>query len=203
MRFLGIGDAADLAALYIRLAEDGHDVKVFIGNALCQDTLGGLVCRTSNWRSELAWVRKLVEQPLGIGTVVLQPGAISASANDVEPIAPQLVLAAGREGCILLRECRRRTRGFHHGHKDFILCLVGLMSMMTSQMAPFTKRTNFTSLCGSHCIPRNVPFLSKRKRCAADSGFKRTRRKLVDAEGAGKETARVERWLELNEPSIG
>ena len=34
-------------------------------------------------------------------------------------------------------------------------------------------------------------------------GFKRTRRKLVDAEGAGKETARVARWLELNEPSIG
>ena len=34
-------------------------------------------------------------------------------------------------------------------------------------------------------------------------GFKRMRRKLVDAEGAGKETARVARWLELNEPSIG
>jgi hypothetical protein len=34
-------------------------------------------------------------------------------------------------------------------------------------------------------------------------GFKPTRRKLVDAEGAGKETARVARWLELNEPSIG
>src|SRR5262245_44742807 len=34
-------------------------------------------------------------------------------------------------------------------------------------------------------------------------GFKPTRRKLVDAEGAGKETARVAGWLELNEPSIG
>ena len=42
MRFLGVGDCADLAALYLRLAEDGHDVKVFIGHSLCQSTLAGL-----------------------------------------------------------------------------------------------------------------------------------------------------------------
>lgn len=57
MRFLGIGDAADLAALYLRLAEDGHDVKVCTGNPLCRDTLAGLVARVDDWQAELAWVR--------------------------------------------------------------------------------------------------------------------------------------------------
>ena len=57
MRFLGVGDCADLAALYLRLAEDGHDVKVFIGHPLCQDTLSGLIDRVTNWEAELDWVR--------------------------------------------------------------------------------------------------------------------------------------------------
>ena len=34
---------ADLAALYLRLARDGHEVKVFIGYPLCKDTLAGLI----------------------------------------------------------------------------------------------------------------------------------------------------------------
>ena len=53
MRFLGIGDAADLASLYLRLAEDGHEVKVFIGNPLCRDTLAGLVPQVEDWQAEL------------------------------------------------------------------------------------------------------------------------------------------------------
>ena len=57
MRFLGIGDAADLSALYLRLAEEGHDVKVCIAYPLCQDTLLGLIERGGEWPSELAWVR--------------------------------------------------------------------------------------------------------------------------------------------------
>ena len=57
MRFLGVGDCADLAALYLRLAEDGHEVKVFIGHPLCQDTLSGLIDRVTNWEAELDWVR--------------------------------------------------------------------------------------------------------------------------------------------------
>jgi phosphoribosylamine---glycine ligase len=57
MRFLGIGDAADLASLYLRLAEDGHEVKVHIGNSLCHGALAGLVARVDDWQSELQWVR--------------------------------------------------------------------------------------------------------------------------------------------------
>jgi len=57
MRFLGVGDCADLAALYLRLAEEGHEVKVFIGHGLCQDTLAGLINRVADWEAELDWVR--------------------------------------------------------------------------------------------------------------------------------------------------
>jgi phosphoribosylamine---glycine ligase len=57
MRFLGVGDAADLGALYLRLAEAGHEVRVHIGHPLCQDTLAGLIERVADWQSELEWVR--------------------------------------------------------------------------------------------------------------------------------------------------
>jgi phosphoribosylamine--glycine ligase len=56
MRFLGIGDSCDLGALYIRLAEEGHEVKVFIAHPLCQGTLAGLIEHVSDWRTELPWV---------------------------------------------------------------------------------------------------------------------------------------------------
>ena len=58
MRFLGVGDAADLASLYLRLVEEGHEVKVFVGHPLCEDTLAGLVERVRDWRAELDWVRE-------------------------------------------------------------------------------------------------------------------------------------------------
>ena len=58
MRFLGIGDAADLGSLYLRLAAEGHDVKIYIGNPLCRDTLLGLIAHVENWQSELQWVRE-------------------------------------------------------------------------------------------------------------------------------------------------
>jgi phosphoribosylamine---glycine ligase len=58
MRFLGIGDTCDLAALYVRLVPDGHAVKVWISEPLCHGTLAGMVERTPDWRDELDWVRE-------------------------------------------------------------------------------------------------------------------------------------------------
>jgi phosphoribosylamine--glycine ligase len=57
MRFLGIGDYCDLGALYLRLIEEGHEVRVFIGNPLCRGTLGGLVEQAADWHDELEWIR--------------------------------------------------------------------------------------------------------------------------------------------------
>ena len=57
MRFLGLGDSCDLGALYLRLKEEGHEVKVDIAEPLCHGTLAGMVERTADWRAELEWIR--------------------------------------------------------------------------------------------------------------------------------------------------
>jgi phosphoribosylamine---glycine ligase len=57
MRFLGVGDNCDLGALYLRLIEEGHDVRVSIANPLCQGTLAGLVEQVPDWIAELPWIR--------------------------------------------------------------------------------------------------------------------------------------------------
>ena len=57
MRFIGVGDYCDLGALYLRLIEEGHEVKVSIANPLCRGTLAGMVEQVADWRSELPWLR--------------------------------------------------------------------------------------------------------------------------------------------------
>ena len=58
MRFLGIGDTCDLNSLYLRLTEEGHEVKVSITEPLCHGVLAGMVARTDDWRAELPWLRE-------------------------------------------------------------------------------------------------------------------------------------------------
>ena len=57
MRFLGIGDTCDLNALYARLRDDGHEVRVSISEPLCHGVLSGIIERVDDWRAELGWVR--------------------------------------------------------------------------------------------------------------------------------------------------
>ena len=57
MRFLGVGDNCDLGALYLRLIEEGHDVRISIANPLCHGTLAGLVEQVPDWIAELSWIR--------------------------------------------------------------------------------------------------------------------------------------------------
>ena len=56
MRFLGVGDHCDLAALYLELAAHGHEVKIIIRSRKCKDILDGLVPKTSDWRGSLDWI---------------------------------------------------------------------------------------------------------------------------------------------------
>jgi phosphoribosylamine--glycine ligase len=58
MRFLGIGDTCDLGALYGRLVEDGHDVRVSIAEPLARGTMAGIVPQAEDWRAELPWIRE-------------------------------------------------------------------------------------------------------------------------------------------------
>jgi phosphoribosylamine--glycine ligase len=57
MRFLGVTETCDLAALYLGLKEGGHEVKVAIDYPEARGTLAGMVPRAADWRAELDWVR--------------------------------------------------------------------------------------------------------------------------------------------------
>lgn len=56
MRFLGVTETCDLAALYLRLQEEGHEVRVVVEEPLARGTLAGLVPHAEDWRAELEWV---------------------------------------------------------------------------------------------------------------------------------------------------
>jgi phosphoribosylamine--glycine ligase len=56
MRFLGVTETCDLGSLYMRLVAEGHEVKVSVEEEGARGTMAGLVPRTADWRSELAWV---------------------------------------------------------------------------------------------------------------------------------------------------
>ena len=58
MKFLGIGEYCDLGAMYIRLLEAGHEVKVYVENADYHDVYAGMLSFTPDWRSELEWIRQ-------------------------------------------------------------------------------------------------------------------------------------------------
>jgi phosphoribosylamine--glycine ligase len=58
MRFLGIGDCCELADVYVRLAAEGHEVRVSISEPMCHGTLAGLVSRSDDWNADLLWIRE-------------------------------------------------------------------------------------------------------------------------------------------------
>jgi len=57
VRILGIGDYNDFGSLYLRLADEGHEVRVHISQADSGDVLQGMIATTPDWRRELAWIR--------------------------------------------------------------------------------------------------------------------------------------------------
>ncbi len=57
MRILGIGDWNDLGDLYLRLADAGHEVRVYIGDSRAHDILAGMIQRCADWQAELPWIR--------------------------------------------------------------------------------------------------------------------------------------------------
>lgn len=58
MRFLGVTETCDLGALYMRLIDEGHDVRIAVSEPKAAGTMLGLVPRTDDWRGELDWVGK-------------------------------------------------------------------------------------------------------------------------------------------------
>lgn len=58
MRFLGIGESNDLAAMYHGLVQRGHEVKVFVGDEASRDVYAGMLEFSPDWRAELGWLRE-------------------------------------------------------------------------------------------------------------------------------------------------
>jgi phosphoribosylamine--glycine ligase len=61
MRFLAIGDTCDMASMYFRLSEQGHEVRIFVSEPGCHDVLAGMVTRTPDWKQELDWIREAAD----------------------------------------------------------------------------------------------------------------------------------------------
>lgn len=58
MRFLGIGQTNDLAAMYRGLMRRGHEVRVHVENAAYRDIFAGMLDFTEDWQAELGWLRQ-------------------------------------------------------------------------------------------------------------------------------------------------
>lgn len=77
MRFLGIGEYNDLAAMYHGLARRGHEVRVFVEDPACADVHAGLLDFTPDWQRELGWVREA-----GGDGVILFESAVKGTLQD-------------------------------------------------------------------------------------------------------------------------
>lgn len=58
MRFLAIGKGNDLADMYARLLAAGHEVRVYVEDEEARDIFEGMLPFTSDWKSELPWIRE-------------------------------------------------------------------------------------------------------------------------------------------------
>ena len=77
MRFLGIGEYCDLGAMYIRLIEAGHQVKVYVENSDYHDVYAGMLNFTQDWRGELEWINDA-----GHDGIILFESAIKGKIQD-------------------------------------------------------------------------------------------------------------------------
>ena len=77
MRFLGIGEYCDLGAMYIRLIEAGHQVKVYVENSDYHDVYAGMLNFTQDWRGELEWI-----SDAGHDGIILFESAIKGKIQD-------------------------------------------------------------------------------------------------------------------------
>jgi phosphoribosylamine--glycine ligase len=58
VRVLGVTETCDLGSLYLRLLDEGHEVRISVSEPLAEGTMAGLVPRVDDWRGELDWVRE-------------------------------------------------------------------------------------------------------------------------------------------------
>jgi phosphoribosylamine--glycine ligase len=84
---LGIGDSADLGALYLDLMTRGHSVRVCARDPDAADVGEGLFPRVADWRSELSWVREAGED----GVVVFETASDGAVQDSLREQGYQVI----------------------------------------------------------------------------------------------------------------
>lgn len=72
MRFLGVGDTCDLAAMYGGFVARGHEVRVHVADPACHDVHAGFIERVDDWSAQLGWVREAGEG----GVVVVETATL-------------------------------------------------------------------------------------------------------------------------------
>ena len=71
MRVLGMGEHAALGDMYLRLAAEGHDVRVYVHDRDAHDIMAGMIHRVDRWQDHLPWVKEAG----GDGLVVFETAA--------------------------------------------------------------------------------------------------------------------------------
>lgn len=73
MRFLGIGEDVALGDMYLRLAAQGHAVRVYVDDPDARnDVMDGMLTFTSEWRECLPWVKEAGDEGIVLFETSLQ-----------------------------------------------------------------------------------------------------------------------------------
>ncbi len=62
MKFLGIGETNDLGDMYLRLLQEGHEVRIFMSDENSAGVMAGMLDFTDDWEAELDWIRQAGSQ---------------------------------------------------------------------------------------------------------------------------------------------
>jgi phosphoribosylamine--glycine ligase len=129
MRFLGIGDYADLGDLYLRLMADGHEVRVCVSDPRSQDMFAGMIERVPDWRAELGWVRGA-----GLDGIILFEGADAGATQDALRAEGYNVIGGSAFGDRL-----ENDRAFGQA----ILCDAGVRTVAAHEFDSFERAIDF------------------------------------------------------------
>ena len=129
MRFLGIGDYADLGDLYLRLMAKGHEVRVHVADPRSAETFAGLIERVDDWRAELSWVRAV-----GQDGIILFETADAGATQDALRRDGYNVIGGGAFGDRL-----ENDRAFGQA----ILRKAGIATVTTHEFDDFTRAIEF------------------------------------------------------------
>ena len=131
MRFLGIGETADLGDMYLRLLRAGHEVRVFMSDEDSQDVMQGMLSFTADWRTELDWI-----QQAGRDGIILFETASAGTTQDTLRRDGFNVIGGSALGDRLEQE---------RGYAQQLLSDLGLKTAWTREFKTFDDAVSFVT----------------------------------------------------------